>query len=100
MIKVKAIFMSILGELIGMKDVEIELPDSSTFKDLMKIIKEKYGPKFPKELFKRSAGEFQYMHLILTWKIFTKKKMGIAHSPMAMNSTSFLPLEADNLSRF
>jgi MoaD family protein len=76
MIKVKAIFMSILGELIGMKEADIELPDYSTFKDLMKIIKEKYGPKFPKELFKRSAGEFQYMHLMLNMKDIYEKKDG------------------------
>jgi MoaD family protein len=75
-IKVKAIFMSILGELIGMKEVEIELPESSTFKDLMAVIKQEYGPKFPKELFKRSAGEFQYMHLMLNMKDIYEKKDG------------------------
>ncbi|NVM52247.1 MAG: MoaD/ThiS family protein [Candidatus Helarchaeota archaeon] len=72
MIKVKINFMSILGEMIGVHEAIIELPENSTFKNLIEQIKETYGKKFPKQLYK--DGEFQYMHLMLNRRDIYEQK--------------------------
>lgn len=58
--------MSILGELMELEDPNptLELPAyKSTFKDLMRIIRERYEDKFPDKLYEN--GQFKMIHLML-----------------------------------
>ena len=57
--------MSILGELMELDDPNptLELPDESMFKDLMRIIRERYEDKFPDKLYEN--GQFKMIHLML-----------------------------------
>lgn len=59
-------FMSILGELMGITNPILELPDGSTFKELMRLIRDRYGDKFPPKLYE--DGQFKMIHIMLNRK--------------------------------
>ncbi len=68
--------MSILGELMELDnpDPTLELSDESTFKDLMKLIRERYEDKFPDKLYEE--GQFKMIHLMLNRRDIYENKDG------------------------
>ncbi len=55
--------MGPLADFTGEKEVKVELPDGSKFRDLLRIFDEKFAKKLPKPLY--SEGEFKMLLLML-----------------------------------
>lgn len=47
---VKTRFYGSLTELVGFEEIELELPDGSNLRDLLKTLTEKFGPAFQEAL--------------------------------------------------
>ena len=86
MIKVKVIFMGYLADFTKAKEVELELVESSIFKDLLNEVKENYIAKFPNQYFQ--GDDFRYLHLMLNLKDIDAKKD--ADRPLENGDTFYL----------
>ena len=86
MIKVNVHFMGYLSDFTGTKEAVIELPDKSTFKDLLTNLKEGYVKKIPEPLYK--DGEFKMIMLMLNLRDIFENKDG--ERPLADGDTLHL----------
>ncbi len=64
--------MGILSDFVGARELEIEFPENTTFKELLNKFKEDYVKKFPNQFFQ--GEQFRYLHLMINLQDVDEKK--------------------------
>ena len=82
--KVTALFHGILAEWVGARSARFELPDDSTYRDLIKEVDRRYRRNMPDQLWDMERNTFH-------------RKVRVIRKGKAVNTTDFKLIEGEAL---